>query len=402
MPPLFPVSSSSPGYGNIHLKLLPPSIPSFSTLSYTYPLKLLPSTSHILSSSDQENEAQASVKQDAPSHPDSLPNLSPPTLPKSTSVPLVFVLTYGGGLLAGDSIDLNICLDPCTRLAIATQGSTKVFKTPALSSNGRQNSQMDNIAIEHAHNSPSTSQITQKSLQNVTSRQNLRVQIGNGAGLWLGLDPIQPFAGSLYEQTQIFEVEKNASLGAIDWVSEGRRARGESWGMDGWRGRNEIWGVIPAIKDQTGNELRQEQRMLMVRDSVILHPDSVQGGIAALVANAGVFGTLLLYGPLFSSLSAFFVSEFGTLPRIGGRNWGSDEQPMKESLSARQRWRTSRLEKEKADGVLWTAAKVRGGVMVVKFAAREVEGGRSWLGAMLSEEGTVGREFGEGGLMFVR
>lgn len=304
--------------------------------------------------------------------------------------------------MAGDFIDLNVCLDPYTRLAIATQGSTKIFKTPTSSSNDQPRSGQFNSSIKNTQKPESGSSIPLRSPRDSMSRQNLHVRISDGAGLWLGPDPIQPFASSLYEQIQIFEVEKNASLGAVDWVSEGRRARGESWGMDGWRGRNEIWGVVPATRDQSGKEQEREQRALMVRDSVILHPDGAQGGIAALVGNAGVFGTLLLYGPLFSSLSAFFVSEFGSLPRIGGRNWGSDDQPKKESLSARQRWRTSRLEKEKADGVLWTAATVRGGVTVVKFAASEVEGGRAWMGAMLKEEGTVGREFGAGGLMFVR
>lgn len=405
MPPLFPTTSSSPGQGTIHLTLLSPSIPSFSTLSYTYPLKLLPSRPHRLSSFELHRDVQSSAQQDVPTGSAKASGTAQSTVPRPTLVPLLFVLTYGGGLLAGDCIDLKICLDPCTRLAIATQGSTKVYKTPHSSLGERQkarqgNTTVETLASDHAIQNSSNS-------PDLTSRQDLRVRIHRGAALWLAPDPIQPFAGSQYAQTQIFEMERGASLGAVDWVSEGRRARNESWAMDGWRGRNEIWATIPAKKDDAGRELYPERKRLMVRDSVILDPDGVDGGgIAALVAHAGVFGTLLLHGPLFSPLSAFFLAEFRALPRLGARNWDSTNpraaEEKAEVLSPRQRWRQERLQREHADAVLWTAASVRAGVTVVKFSAGAVEGARLWLRAMLGEEGTVAREFGEGGLIFVR
>lgn len=401
MPLPFPPSSSSPGKGTIHLTLLPPAIPSFSTLSYTYPLKLLPSTPHILSSPSR-TEPQSSVGQnDANLDGSSRSTPNVPTRP--ISVPLVFVVTYGGGLLAGDCIDVNICLDPYTRLTIATQGSTKVYKTPPLSSNDqRKTHAVSETGMISIANNPSGGYIGQKPAPDITSRQDFRVRISTGAGIWLGPDPVQPFAGSQYAQTQTFEVEKGASVGAVDWVTEGRRARNESWAMDAWRGRNEIWGVTAVKPDTTGKDQPMERRILMVRDSVILHPDSVKGGISAIVAGAGVFGTLLLYGTIFTPLSEFFLSEFSSLPRIGGRNWDPDGQSDEKYLSTRQQWRRHRIEKEKLDGVLWTAARVRGGVTVVKFSATLVEGGRAWLGCMLREEGSVKSEFGDGALMFVR
>lgn len=404
MPPLFPLSSSSSGKGSIHLTLLPPAIPSFSTLSYAYPLKLLPSAPHILSSPSRE-ASLTSTGQNAVDNVDGSSSSVSFVPARPLSVPLVFVVTYGGGLLAGDCIDLNIHLDPFTRLTIATQGSTKVYKTPTLPSNDQRDTHAisETGAITNANNpfGASRGHIGKKLAPDSTSRQDFRVRIGIGAGIWFGTDPIQPFAGSRYAQTQIFEVEKGASMGAVDWVTEGRRACNESWAMEEWRGRNEIWGVAPVKSDNTGKGPTMERKVLMVRDSVILHPHSVKGGIKAVVAGAGVFGTILLYGSIFASLSEFFLSEFSSLPRIGGRNWNSDEQ-VEEVLSARQRWRKERLENEKADGVLWTAARVRGGVTVVKFSAAQVEGGRAWLGCMLKEEASVRREFGDGALMFVR
>lgn len=176
----------------------------------------------------------------------------------------------------------------------------------------------------------------------------------------------------------------------MDWVSEGRKARGEQWAFETWRGRNEVWDVYGGEEGKKGN------KRMLVRDAVVLEGRD----IGERMDGKGVFGTVILRGSLFEGLGRFFVEEFGSLPRIGGRDWGLAGEKVEE-LTEREKWRKERLRGEKEDGVLWTACLVRG-CTVVKFAAKEVEGARKWLGSMLREERTVGREFGEGGLMFVR
>ena len=61
----------------------------------------------------------------------------------------------------------------------------------------------------------------------------------------------------------------------------------------------------------------------------------------------------------------------------------------------------SRWDKEKEGGVLWSAANVRGCV-VVKFGAKTVEAGREWIGSMLDHEGSIASEFGDKALMCLR
>jgi urease accessory protein len=320
-------SSSSPGHGSIHLSILPPSHPVLTAFTYQYPLKLIsPDPYHLPTKSEQ-------------------------------TVILVFLLAYGGGLVAGDQIHLSITLEPTTRLALATQGSTKLFKSPS---------------------------------KETVSRQTLDVTIGEGAGLSYLPDPTQPFDQSAYEQRQMFKVAKGSSLAVLDWVSEGRRARGERWGLRVWKGINEVRSA--------------ESGRLMLRDSVVL--DDGEGRVGRKGAEAlemktdgmGIVGTLILYGPLFKGLGEYFLSEFGTLPRIGGRNWGAAEEIQ---ISAEERVRLERRNQEKADGLLWTAANVRGFVLV-KFGALEVEGARKWLGHMFRTEGSVTREFGEQAVLFFR
>ena len=178
----------------------------------------------------------------------------------------------------------------------------------------------------------------------------------------------------------------------VDWVSQGRRARGENWDdILGYRSGNEVWKVGPAA----GN-MKQEKR-LVLRDNIILEGSDFNHRMD----NIGIFGTVLLYGPLFTALGEFFLEEFRLLPRIGGRAW-EDEDTNTEILGDREKRRKGRWRAERTDGVLWTAAKVRGSIVLVKFGARDVEGGRKWLGEMLREEGSVAREFGEGAMMSVR
>ncbi|MCJ1321326.1 hypothetical protein MMC15_006670 [Xylographa vitiligo] len=351
----FAKSTSNPGQGTIHLTLLPPATPTYSSLNYAYPLKLLPSTPHILVVPENEPPGDSPI----PTHP--------------THVPLLFLLSYGGGLLPPDSLSIALTLDALTRLTITTQGFTKIFPSP-------------------------------QSAPLATAAQTLQASLGHHSGLLIAPDPTQPFDDSRYVQKQVFEIADTASLGVLDWVSEGRRARGENWGCRECRLRCEIWRV---------DESDRSKKTLLLRDNILLSSTKPEI-LARRMDNLGLFGTLILVGPLFTALGDFFVKEFDLLPRIGGRDWG-DRSPMTSSTGSlatddagkveEQRrvsqWRRERLKEEKADGVLWTAARVRGCV-VVKFGAREIEGGRRWLGAMWKEEGTVGRDFGEGGLMCVR
>ncbi|KAL9594065.1 MAG: hypothetical protein Q9219_007230 [cf. Caloplaca sp. 3 TL-2023] len=369
-PSPFPPSTSIPGTGSVHLTLDPQSHPIFSSLFFTYPLKLVVSAAH-------------------PLPPPSSPSSSPPHHP--SSVPLLFLLSYGGGLVSKDHISLSITLSPSTRLTLATQGSTKIFKPP-----------------------PSSSAPTLPPPPPPLTRQDLHVAIGAHAALWLAPDPCQPFAQSRYAQRQTFDIDVSGhgSLGLVDWVCEGRSARGEKWACESWRGKNEVWDISSSSSSSSAaaagekEEIKKKKgRKLILRDNIILSTPNLPSRLDHL----GIFGTLILLGPLFSPLAAFFVAEFKALPRIGARDWSSSSSGHKTSPSEKttdgvkaeteeERWRRERQAREKRDGVLWTAASVRGAV-VVKFGAREVEGAKVWLGEMLRWEGTVGREFGVGGLM---
>lgn len=321
----FEKSSCLSGQGKIELSLLPPGRQVLTDLAYQYPLKLI--------APDPHKSAQGK------------------------HVTLVFLLTYGGGLVGGDKISLKVSLAAHTRLILVTQGSTKLFKSPARS---------------------------------IVSGQTLNVNIEADSALCYLPDPTQPFAESVYEQRQNFSVHPNgsSSLCILDWVSEGRRARGESWHLWRWRGRNEVRELDP-VSGRPGR--------LLLRDSVILNDETGIGGeLLDKTDDMGVFGSLILSGPMFKDLGNFFLKEFKAQPRIGARNWSTAP----ESTDA-EKVVEARTLIEKQDGLLWTVAGIRG-LVLVRFCSREVDGGRRWLNSMMKREGTVEREFGPQALLCLR
>jgi len=176
----------------------------------------------------------------------------------------------------------------------------------------------------------------------------------------------------------------------LDWVSAGRTARGENWDLTAWRGRNEIWAVH-----------EDKKQKLLLRDSIILDDET---SIRGSMHGHSIFGTLILRGPAFGQLSAFFLQEFAALPRIGARDFRSQAKKNEDEALQRSRaelWRDARLQLEKDVGLLWSAATVRGCV-VVKFGALTVEGGRMWIGSMIREESSVADQFGEDTLICLR
>ncbi|KAJ9660729.1 hypothetical protein H2201_006808 [Coniosporium apollinis] len=341
----FAPSSSKPGHGTIDLALLPPSTPVLRTLSYQYPLKLIAPSPLFVPSSDPSG---------------------------SSLIHTVFLLTYGGGILAADVLNLTIRLAPTTRLILLTQGSTKIFKAPS---------------------------------RDVLSAQRMTVSLAPGSALVYLPDPVQPFADSVFEQAQVYEIPalgsggegegEGASLCVCDWVTRGRGARGENWDFWKYGSRNEVWAV--------GAGEGQKGRRLLLRDNVVLDAKGGAGtgsvGTAARMDGLGVFGTLILRGPVFEGLGKYFMDEFEKLPRIGARKW--DGQVDEVDVSDEDVRGKRRQKQEVSDGLLWTAASVRGFVLV-KFGAKEVEGARMWLSSMLKAEGSVERNFGERALLCLR
>lgn len=105
----------------------------------------------------------------------------------------IYVSNYGGGLVDGDEIRMQVDCLPGARMYLGTQSSTKVYK-----SNGKGGCLQETVGTVHA-----------RALAVVCP------------------DPVVPFAGSRYRQTQVWEVHPDADFILFDWLQPGRSARGE-------------------------------------------------------------------------------------------------------------------------------------------------------------------------------
>jgi urease accessory protein len=116
----------------------------------------------------------------------------------------VFTSTYGGGLVDGDALRLDVDVEASATALLATQAATKVYRSGA----ARRGAAFD-----------------------------LHATIAPGALLVISPDPVVCFAGSQYRQHQTFHLDGTAGLVYVDWLTAGRRAAGERWQFDRYESR---------------------------------------------------------------------------------------------------------------------------------------------------------------------
>jgi len=126
---------------------------------------------------------------------------------RSTPAAWVYAGTFGGGLVAGDQIEMDVAVRTGAAAVLGTQSSTKIYRSPSES----------------------------------TCVQILNATIEEDALLVIAPDPVTCFAGARYEQRQIVRLEPGASLAYVDWFTSGRRARGECWAFSRYQNRLDIY-----------------------------------------------------------------------------------------------------------------------------------------------------------------
>ncbi|XP_021737790.1 urease accessory protein D-like isoform X2 [Chenopodium quinoa] len=119
----------------------------------------------------------------------------------------IYSLSYGGGIVSGDSIKCNFTIgDGCTTV-LTTQASTKVYKSVA--SKG--------------------------------SEQILEARVGHEALLAIIPDPVTCFTTARYTQKQVFRVLSDSNLLVVDWFTSGRYDSGERWNFESYKSTNNIF-----------------------------------------------------------------------------------------------------------------------------------------------------------------
>ncbi|XP_019101313.1 PREDICTED: urease accessory protein D-like isoform X2 [Camelina sativa] len=112
--------------------------------------------------------------------------------PAGTDVVWIYSITYGGGIVSGDSISCEFTIgDGCTAV-ITTQSSTKA-------------------------------------------------RIGSESLLVVIPDPVTCFSTARYYQKQIFRLVSDSNLVLVDWITSGRHANGEKWDFEFYKSINNVY-----------------------------------------------------------------------------------------------------------------------------------------------------------------
>lgn len=298
--------------------------------------------------------------------------------PHAVGVRLAYMIAYGGGLVAGDHIHLDVDVDGV--LVLLTQGSTKVFRHQA----GIRRPQSH--LLHSIHHSPETvgrvgsdearplntykggkypADLRVDEPEAPTSRQRMLVKVSPGSTVFLLPDSISPFAQSRHIQSQRFVLAPGASALILDWVNSGR-------------GRHE---PPPVLKDKIHakdyvhvpheadefwamgyyasiNEVVVDGRVV-ARERMVLQ-DQPGNGIKDRLLPYHVYATVLVYGPRMAKLRSLLdqiadnESQF-QIPRPPGLIWS------------------------------WSVLDENGGI--IRLAAVHVEDIRVWLRSVLTQGG---------------
>ncbi|KAI6119004.1 UreD-domain-containing protein [Pisolithus croceorrhizus] len=216
------------GHGRITCSLNGVSV-VFSELSSTYPLKLLsPRLAH-------------------------------------NDVAIVYVMNYGGGLVCGDRIKLQVRAEGGSRLLLLSQGSTKVFK---VRSPNRSSAHLGNPTDGNPLENNATTQL-----------MDVHVAPTSAVGFYLS---------------------KGASMVLLDWFTSGRKSLGEEWVFSRYFSVNEV--------NVDGRRIAKDIMLL----EEPLHDDTVIGtrwpssrrSLSDRLKPYSCYATLIVCGPLVHGVVA--------------------------------------------------------------------------------------------------
>jgi urease accessory protein len=172
----------------------------------------------------------------------------------------VYTSSYGGGLVDGDRVELDVEVGTGAAAYLTTQASTKVYRCER------------------------------------GAATDLHATVAAGGLLIVMPDPVVCFAASRYVQTQRFDVASGANVIVVDWLSSGRTASGERWQFDEYVSR------LRVHVDGT----------LVLTDALALR--AADGDLAARFGRFDVLALVLVLGSDLKGHASGIVEQVAQLP----------------------------------------------------------------------------------------
>ncbi|KAJ2656051.1 hypothetical protein IWW48_005215 [Coemansia sp. RSA 1200] len=300
-----------------------------------------------------------------------------------------YILSYGGGIVHGDRIHINVQVGRGCALLMLTQGSTKVFRY-------RRHSQPEAgsrsfMALKQSDNSKTdySNAITNAN----QSYQTMLIEVAPGSLACLLPDPVTCFEGAMYNQRQAVRLQdpQSSSLVLLDWMTSGRMSRGERWAFGKYFSVNVV-SVLDNLKHKQYNSSSEapvpagsydagwlNQSRIIIRDALLLdnqeNSTDDSGGhwsagrlysFAQRLGSVDVFAYLLILGPAVANVADLFRKQHL-------------DQRIKPFRPFNQQ---NNFEDEDEPGIVWSVSEVDElGVkgVAVRVAGPDTEYVKSWI-----------------------
>lgn len=171
-----------------------------------------------------------------------------------------YTSSFGGGLVDGDHVSLDVEVAPGASALLSTQGANRVYRSPR------------------------------------GCRSDLGARVGEGALLAVVPDPTVCFAGARYAQTLDVRLASGASCVLLDVVTAGRSSRGERWAFDSYSSRLRISLSERALLDE---------RWLL---------EPTHGPLPERLGRFDALATAVLVGPAVAAARESLATQLSALP----------------------------------------------------------------------------------------
>ncbi|ORZ17816.1 UreD urease accessory protein-domain-containing protein [Absidia repens] len=228
-----------------------------------------------------------------------------PTRGHADRLAVVYMISYGGGIVSGDRFNISIEVLPKAILLLMTQGNTKVFKDRIHQRQWmtllaqKTTDALQRILSPAPPPTPTPSNKNSKEMAEETSIQTITTQVSSNGTCLILPDPVTSFKHSSFTSRQLIHLEDDsAQLVLLDWFTSGRHTRGENWAFNFYASRIDI----------------RVKRRLVIKDHMVLEDDPASGNggaagggdtsYAAKLRPYTCFATLIIIARASSSESA--------------------------------------------------------------------------------------------------
>ncbi|NVJ21866.1 urease accessory protein UreD [Myxococcus sp. AM011] len=171
-----------------------------------------------------------------------------------------YTSSFGGGLVDGDHLSLQVDVAPGAAAWVSSQGANRVYRSPS------------------------------------GCRSDVSARVGEDALLAWVPDPTACFTGARYSQTLAFQLAPGASLVLADLITSGRSASGERWAFSHY---------ASTLRVHVGERALVDERWLL---------DPTHGTLPERLGRFEAMATLLLVGPALATVREALHARITALP----------------------------------------------------------------------------------------